>query len=246
MSNLYIKEIRLMRDNIDNFGAYPFSLPIIKNMNSIELSSPVTFIMGDNGSGKSTLIEAVAGAWGLNPEGGTKNFSFATKETHSMLYEHIRLTKGVKRPSDSFFLRAESFYNVASEYDRLYEEETEIGAKTPFGSRSLHMQSHGESFISLMKNRLSGNGLYIFDEPEAALSASGQLGMLRIMKDLVDKNSQLIIATHSAILSAFPGAVIYEANDTEFVKRAYEETDNYMVTKYFLNNKERIFKELFE
>jgi len=97
-----------------------------------------------------------------------------------------------------------------------------------------------------MKNRLSGNGLYIFDEPEAALSASGQLAMLRIMKELVNKNSQLIIATHSPILSGFPGAVIYEANETEFVQRAYEETDNYMVTKYFLNNKERIFRDLFE
>jgi len=142
MANLYIKEIRLIRDNIEDFEAYPFSLPIIKNMSSIELSSPVTFIMGDNGSGKSTLIEAVAGAWGLNPEGGTKNFTFATKETHSMLYEHIRLNKGVKRPSDSFFLRAESFYNVASEYDKLYEGEMGPGARTPFGERSLHMQSH--------------------------------------------------------------------------------------------------------
>lgn len=246
MNSLFIKEITLIRDNIIDFKSYPFSLPIIRNFDKMTLEKPITFIMGDNGSGKSTLIEAIAVAYGFNPEGGTKNFNFSTKETHSKLYSHIRLAKGIRRLEDSFFLRAESFYNVATEYDSLYENEISAGVNTPFGAKSLHMQSHGESFLSIMKNRLKGNGLYIFDEPEAALSASGQLALLSIMKNLVDKNSQFIIATHSPIISAFPDAIIYEADEKDFTIREYDNTNNYIITKYFLNNKNRMLKELFD
>jgi len=246
MTNLFIKEIQLIKDNAQNFSIYPFSLSIIKNFTNMHLTSPVTFIMGDNGSGKSTLLEAIALAYGFNPEGGSRNFNFSTKDTHSSLHSHLRLVKGIKRLQVSFFLRAESFYNVASEYDNLYENELRAGINTAFGSRSLHSQSHGESFLALMQNRLRGNGLYIFDEPEAALSAEGQLKMLSIMKNLVDENSQFIIATHSPIISAFPNATIYEADENEFAVKGYTDTNNYTITKYFLNNTDRMIKELFD
>ena len=138
---------------------YSFSLPAVRalaRMGRLRLEKPVTFLVGENGTGKSTLLEAIAAAWGFNPEGGTRNFRFSTARTHAELYRSLVLQRGPRRPRDGFFLRAESFYNVATEIDRLDEIAPLKGA---YGGRSLHEQSHGESFLALVLNRFSGSGL---------------------------------------------------------------------------------------
>ena len=179
----------------------------------INLNAPVTFFVGENGTGKSTLLEAIAIAAGFNPEGGTKNFNFATRETHSELCDCIALAK-YGFPKDGFFLRAESIYNVASNIDDLDDLDENGGGGPPiinsYGGISLHKQSHGESFLAIMENRFGGNGLYILDEPEAALSPMRLMRMMAKIDDLVKRNSQFIISTHSPILMAYPGAEILE------------------------------------
>ena len=242
-SNQYLRSVELKRDKIDFFSGYPFCLPIIKNLSNLEFHPKVTFIVGENGSGKSTILEAIAAAYGFNPEGGTINFSFSTNSTHSELYNYIRIIKGVKRPKDGFFLRAESFYNLASNIDELDREVP--GLLKSYGGQSLHHQSHGESFFSVFMNRFSGRGLYILDEPEAALSPSRQMSMISRIHDLVGQDSQFIIATHSPIIMAYPDAFIYEIkNGIKQVK--YEETENYQITKSFLNNTEGMLDILLE
>jgi predicted ATPase len=200
--NQYLRSIELKRDDIQSFSRYPFCLPIIRSLSSIELHPKVTYIVGENGSGKSTILEAVAAAYGFNPEGGTINFSFSSRDTHSELHNYIKLIKGIRRPKDGFFLRAESFYNLATNVDEL--EKLDPGLLSAYGGKSLHNQSHGESFFSVLMNRFSGNGLYILDEPEAALSPSRQMAMLSRIHDLVEEHSQFIIATHSPIIMAYP------------------------------------------
>lgn len=188
---------------------YSFSLPAVRalaRMGRLRLEKPVTFLVGENGTGKSTLLEAIAAAWGFNPEGGTRNFRFSTARTHAELYRSLVLQRGPRRPRDGFFLRAESFYNVATEIDRLDEIAPLKGA---YGGRSLHEQSHGESFLALVLNRFSGSGLYLLDEPEAALSPARQLALLAALDGLVRKNSQFLIATHSPLLLAYPNAEIF-------------------------------------
>lgn len=197
----------------------------------------VTFVIGENGTGKSTLLEAIAVAWGFNAEGGTRNFRFATQESHSGLHHHITLTRGVRRPRDGFFLRAESFYNVVSEIDRL--EVTHA-----YGGRSLHEQSHGESFFTLFTERFGGDGLYILDEPEAALSPTRQMAMLVRMHDLVRQRSQFIIATHSPIIMAYPGAQILLLDENGIAPVRYEDTEHFVVTREFLNDRGRMLDEL--
>lgn len=233
----YVRAIKLRRDKIASFDQYPFSLPVVRHLEDLELHPAVTFLVGENGSGKSTLLEAVAVAWGFNPEGGTRNFRFQTRGSHSVLHEYLTLIKGVRRPRDGFFLRAESFFNLATEIERLDEEP----APGPliidsYGGRSLHEQSHGESFLALMMNRFSGQGFYVLDEPEAALSPSRQLAVLSRMHDLVKARSQLVIATHSPILMAYPSAWIYEISATELRRVSYERTEHYVVTRRFLND----------
>ncbi len=237
MTNLYISAIRLKKDSGYDASAYPFSLPVIQALGTLRLESPVTFFVGENGTGKSTLLEAVAIAYGFNAEGGSRNFHFATVETHSSLYRHLVLEKGVKRPKDGYFLRAESFYNVASEIDRMEVEDS-------YGGESLHRRSHGESFMNLAMDRFFGNGLYLLDEPEAALSPSRQLSLLARIHDLVKEDAQFIIATHSPILMAFPGAKIYLFEDTKIKPVAYRDTEHYQVMKYFLNNPEGMLERL--
>ena len=185
------------------------------------------------------MLEAIATAWGFNPEGGTKNFNFDTRRSHSELHAFLTLGKGIKRAKDGFFLRAESFFNVATEIDQL-------GVTDFYGGRSLHEQSHGESFFALMTNRFGGNGLYILDEPEAALSPSRQLAMLVRMHELIAKNSQFIIATHSPILMAYPDADIYQIDESGLVRTAYEETEHFLVMKAFLGNPGRQLALLLE
>lgn len=244
--SLYIKEIRLKKE-IYKEESYIKDLPLVKNLNSISLSKNVTFFVGENGSGKSTLLEAIAVNSGFNAEGGTKNFCFSSNETHSNLYKYLVISKGVKRPKDGFFLRAESFYNFATEIEVL-DSESSMGVPIieSYGGTSLHKMSHGESFMSLMTNRLGGNGLYILDEPEAALSPLKQMTMLTVINELVKKNSQFIIVTHSPILMGYPEADIFVFNDDGMVKTEYKKTDNYIITRKFLENPEKMLKYLFE
>ena len=244
--SVYIKEIRLKKE-IYKAESYIKDLPVVNNLSSLAISSNVTFFVGENGSGKSTLLEAIAVNSGFNAEGGTRNFCFSSRETHSDLYKYITITKSVRRPNDGFFLRAESFYNVATEIERL-DSENSIGSPVinSYGGKSLHKMSHGESFITLMTNRFSGNGLYILDEPEAALSPLRQMAMLTVINELVKKKSQFIIATHSPILMAYPGADIFVIDDDGIMKTPYKNTDNYMITRKFLENPEKMMDYLVE
>lgn len=252
--DLYIREVKLNREKresgeaagveMDEQGDYPFDLPFIRNLDRLQFKSNVTFLVGENGTGKSTLMEAIAVNYGFNPEGGSKNLSFSTSDTHSHLHEAITLVKGVRKPKDGYFLRAESFYNVASEIDR--NEQERGGLLNSYGGKSLHAQSHGESFMALILNRFWGNGLYLLDEPEAALSPQRQLALLTLLGDLVRQDSQFIIATHSPILLAFPEAQIYVLTENGIRLTPYKETEHYRLTKEFLDEPEAMLKHLME
>jgi predicted ATPase len=245
VSDQYAIEIRLERDEVPSFDVYPFSLPAIRNLDVLPLHRAVTLFVGENGSGKSTLLEAIAVAAGFNPEGGTKNFRFGTRISHSPLHEYLRVAKGIRRPNDGFFLRAESFFNVATEIERLDSEEGGPRVIDSYGGKSLHEQSHGESFMALMLNRFGGSGLYLLDEPEAALSPQRQLSALARIHDLVKAGSQFIIATHSPILLAYPDAYIYSCSSEGIELTEYIETEHYRVMHDFLANPERMLKVLF-
>ncbi|HWQ30440.1 MAG TPA: AAA family ATPase [Negativicutes bacterium] len=232
----YIRRVELLRDKVPSFSEYPFSLPIIRELSGLELHPKVTYFVGENGTGKSTILEAMATAYGFNPEGGTKNFKFSSMATHSQLHEYIRLVKGVRRPKDGFFLRAESFYNVATNIDELDREAGWPRVIDSYGGQSLHQQSHGEAFLSLFLEKFRGEGVYILDEPEAALSPIRQMTMIARLHELVCQGSQFIIATHSPIIMAYPEAMIYEIR--EDIKRVrYEDTDHYKVMRDFLDNR---------
>ena len=240
----YLREISKNISDVTSRNEYPYNLSAVQSLESIEFHPNVTFLIGENGSGKSTILEAIAVAFGYNPEGGTKNFNFATENSHSTLFNEIKLVKGIQRPKDGFFLRAESFYNVASyidELDRDFGDEHKLIQS--YGGKSLHQLSHGESFLTLFMTRLSGKGLYILDEPEAALSPNRQMALLSRMHDLVIEDSQFIIATHSPILMAYPNARIYSI-DQNYACIQYEETEHYNTTKQFVNNTERMLKIL--
>ncbi len=237
ISSQYASHVSLKRDTVESFEQYPFSLPAVRSLNKLELHPKVTFFVGENGSGKSTLLEAIAVSLGFNAEGGTKNFNFATRKSHSTLHEFIRISKGFRHPKDGFFLRAESFFNVATEIENL-------GVINSYGGRSLHEQSHGESFLALMMNRFSGQGLYILDEPEAALSPQRQLSVLARIHDLVINNSQFIIATHSPILMAYPDSWIYSCTPSGLSRINYYDTEHYQITHDFLSNPERMLRIL--
>lgn len=227
--------------------SYVTKIPTFQNFSSLPLNNPVTFFVGENGSGKSTFLEAIAVNYGFNPEGGSKNYKFSTKNTHSGFSDMLTLAKSPKQAKDGFFLRAESFYNTAS-----YMEEIDNLPLSPsyldsyFDGLSLHEQSHGESFISMVKNRFWGNGLYILDEPESALSPSRQLTLISHIGRLIKENSQFIIATHSPILLAFPNALIYSFDDGNISKTSYENTSHYQITKDFLSNPSRMLNILLD
>jgi len=245
ISEQYLIDISLKRDEIDDYSQYPFSLNAFRDFDRLPLHPKVTFFVGENGSGKSTLLEAIAVANGFNPEGGSKNFGFSTRDSHSTLYNYIRCSRGVKKPKDGYFLRAESYFNVATEIEAL-DNEFSFGPPiiNSYGGRSLHEQSHGESFLALLMNRFKGNSLYILDEPEAALSPSRQLSMISRMHELVGLNCQFLIATHSPILMAYPDADILVLSENGLEKTDYEETEHYLVMKSFLTNREGMLKEL--
>lgn len=244
-SNLFIKSIKLnnVKPDMEN---YIFDLAVMKNLRKnqgIQLQKKVTFFVGENGTGKSTLLEGIAIACGFNAEGGTKNFNFSSKETHSPLYQYLTISRGIERPTDGFFLRAESFYNVATEIDRLNEIRPLLSS---YGGKSLHNQSHGESFMSLILHRFEGNGLYILDEPEAALSPARQFALLVQIDNLVKQNSQFIITTHSPILMAYPEAEIFVLEQDDIKLTPYQETEHYILTKQFLDHPQRMLKYLLE
>lgn len=245
--DLFVRSIRIDRPLPAN--SYLKDLPIIKSLQTMErldFTKNITFLVGENGTGKSTLIEAIAVNLGFNPEGGTLNFNFSTEDSHSDLYKYLRVAKGTGIRKDGFFLRAESFYNVASNIDQM----DRIPAPGPsviesYGGISLHKQSHGESFMALVANRFRGNGLYILDEPEAALSPSKLLELMCHIHTLEQKNSQFIISTHSPILLAYPGAEIYYLTSQGIRSVSYEETEHYQITRDFLNAPQKICRYLF-
>ena len=241
----YLSGVKLRRELPK--GSYLRRLPPVRHLmagNTLRFDRPVTFLVGENGSGKSTLLEAIAVACGFNPEGGTRNFRFATRETHSELGEYLTPIRKAY-PRDGFFLRAESFYNVASNIDEM-DESGGLGPRVinSYGGVSLHRQSHGESFLALVKNRFGGEGLYLLDEPEAALSPSRLLTLLCEMRRLVESDSQLIVATHSPILMAYPGALLYLLGEDGVRAADYRETEHYQLTKRFLEDPERMLHYL--
>jgi predicted ATPase len=233
----FLQFVTLLPEKIPSFDQYPFSIPAIKHLRRLELHPQVTFFAGENGTGKSTLIEAIVAAEGINVEGGSRNFSFSTNDNASELKNFVRLERPFRshRKTDAYFFRAESFFNVASEMERL-----EIRC----GGKSLHRQSHGEGFLSLIANRFYGNGLYLLDEPEAALSPSRQLSFLTAIHDLSQSGSQFIIATHSPIILAYPNSVIYWFSEDGITPIQYTDTEHYKTTRAFFANPTRFLKEL--
>ena len=219
--------------------SYLQELPVVQyleKVKTLDFSAPVTFFVGENGTGKSTLLEAIAVAFGFNAEGGTRNFRFSTNQTHSELCEHISLVKRAYA-NDGFFLRAESLYNAATYID-------DVEATRNYGPVSLHHQSHGESFLAIVQNRFSGNGLYLLDEPEAALSPMRLLTLMVEIQRLTEMASQFIIATHSPILMALPGADIMEFSSAGIRKVSYQETEHYQITKRFLDDPQHMLHYL--
>ncbi|MGH2942085.1 MAG: AAA family ATPase [Solirubrobacteraceae bacterium] len=229
-------------------GGYPFDLPVVKSLQAsdgLDLAPGVTFLVGDNGSGKSTLVEAIAVAAGFNPEGGSRSFRFATRSTESTLGGHLRLVRGAARERTCFFLRAESFYNVLTEIEAL--EDADPGLLDAYGGQTLHSRSHGESFIELLHQRFRPGGLYIMDEPEAALSTHGLLVVLRRIHDLVRADSQFLIATHSPVLLAVPGAKIVEIGlDGTLAPVEYDDAEPVTLTRAFLDAPERMLRHLLD
>jgi predicted ATPase len=246
ISRQYVSRVALLRDRVDDFARYPFLLPAIRTLDTIELHPRMTIFVGENGSGKSTLLEAIAVSLGFNAEGGSRNFRFGTRASHSELHDFLRVSRGFRRPKDGFFLRAESFFNVATEI-----EERDKGLGGPpiidsYGGRSLHEQSHGESFLALLTERFGGKGIYLLDEPEAALSPQRQLAVLSRIHDLILDDSQFIMATHSPILMAYPDALIYQCDADGMRPIAYEDTEHYQVMRGFLMHPQRMLDTLLE
>jgi predicted ATPase len=233
--------VRLDRGSVPSFAEYPFSIPAVAALDELALDPRVTVLVGDNGSGKSTLLEAIAVAAGMNAEGGGHNFHFATRASESPLHEHLRLSWR-DRPRTDFFLRAESLSNLASELERLDEEDG--AALIPYGGRSLHDQSHGESFLALALNRFVPGGLYLLDEPESALSPTGQLALLELMHELAEGGAQFIVATHSPILMAVPGALILHATAGGLRPVSYDAVETVALYRSFLADPGRFLHHL--
>jgi predicted ATPase len=236
----FVRSVVLPGERVPAAGGYPWDLPAVRGVrdSSLDLDHDVVFLVGENGSGKSTLMEALAVALGLNAEGGSQNMAFATRESHSPLHEALRVARGVRRPRSRYFLRAESFYNVATVVDDIPE------ALDAHGGVSLHARSHGESFLALVNHRFGRDGLYLLDEPEAALSPTGLLALLRRMHDLVADGSQFVVATHAPMLMAYPGARIYALDAAGIAPVALEETEHFQLTRAFLEAPERFLRTL--
>lgn len=237
MNNQFIQSISIDWNKIDP-RSYLRKIKSISGLENLEFINPITFFVGENGSGKSTLLEAIAVAYGFNPEGGTKNYLFSTCDSHSELCDVIRISRGYRKEKCGYFLRAESFYNVAT------KEEEYADIKHP--SAGYHKKSHGESFLALAQNYLCPGGLYIFDEPEAALSPQRQLTLLIDICRCARAGAQFIIATHSPILLGIPDAEILCFDDGQIHPCQYEDTENYQVMEMFINNRDILLKRLLE
>ena len=236
MNNQFIQRMTIDWTRISE-DSYLRKIEAVKDVDTLTFHKPVTFFVGENGSGKSTLLEAIAVAYGFNPEGGTKNYAFSTYDSHSELCEAVRIVKGIRRPKSGYFLRAESFYNVAT------KEMEYVDARHP--SEKYHEKSHGESFLAIAQKYMRGEGIYLFDEPEAALSPQRQLTLMDIYK-CAGGGAQFIIVTHSPILLGLPDADIYSFDRGEVQLCAYEDTDSYVVTEMFINNREYFLHRLLE
>jgi len=249
VNGINLRKVILDRDTIPEWDAYPFNVPVIKSLYSLDIRSRVCFFIGENGTGKSTLLEAVASVYGFGKEGGSRNISFATAEKDTNdLSNYIKLSWSQKILGGYFF-RAESFFNLASYIDELSKDPLEGGkAYTSYGGESLHVKSHGQSLLALFKNRFSGNGFYLLDEPEAALSPKKQLSLLVIISNILKENpnSQFIIATHSPILLAFPDSQIISFDNEQLETINYEDAESYQITKYFLNNPKQYVDKLLD
>lgn len=244
----YLLSMELKTEEPIDYKQYPFHLPAVKSLKDPLIFHPgVTYIVGENGSGKSTLLEALAVSLRFNPEGGSHNFHFSTRASHSVLNAHLRIARSIHRPKTGYFLRAESFYNVATEIENL-DSQPSFGPPIidSYGGKSLHEQSHGESYFALMLNRFGSEGLYLLDEPESALSPKRQMAVLSLMHQLIQQNCQFIIATHSPILLSYPQAFIYELREKGLELTPYEETDTYQTSHYFLNHYQEMLKILLD
>ncbi|TQR15297.1 AAA family ATPase [Psychrobacillus soli] len=237
---MFLNKVSILKSGLEN--QYPFTIPTIKNLTELELTSSVTFLVGENGTGKSTLLEGIADNCEFNMAGGSRNNLYEVDAAESALGEHIRLS-WMPKVTNGFFLRAESFYQFASHIDELERERS--GILDSYGGKSLHEQSHGESFLSLFLNRFNGRAIYLLDEPEAALSPQRQLSFLRIMHDLVEEEDcQFIIATHSPIILGYPNATILSFDHGKIEEVEYEMTGHYQITKYFLDHREKFLADL--
>lgn len=244
MSRHFLHSVAFDRSAVVDWNVHPFGIPAIRQLNALELHPKVTFFVGENGSGKSTLLEAIAERLGFRPSGGSRVESMFKHEYASPLTPLLKLQRTSNRLMDGFFLRAESFYNWATELDELEATEYCGGALKSYGGESLHAQSHGESFLNLLTHRLGGHGIYFFDEPEAALSPQRQLSMLVRLHDLVDEFSQFVIATHSPLIMAYPDAWIYQFTAEGIQRVDYEDTEHYQITRGFMRDHQGMLKRL--
>ena len=236
-TDLYIKGLKIAWDEIDQ-NSYLRNIRTIAGISSLTFHAPITFFVGENGSGKSTLLEAMAVAYGFNPEGGTVNYSFSTYDSHSELCDALTLSKSFQKVYCGYYLRAESFYNVAT----MEEEYTETEAE--WKKLKLHKKSHGESFLTIINEYFNSNGLFFLDEPEAALSPQRQMTLLLKIAESVKKNSQFFIVTHSPVLLTLPGAEILSFDNDTLHKIEYVETESYRISEMFINHREQILKRL--
>ncbi|MFD0676667.1 MULTISPECIES: AAA family ATPase [unclassified Paenibacillus] len=242
---MYLREAAILRDKFPAGGRYPFTVPALAQTKGLPFGGPVTFFVGENGSGKSTMLEAIAWQCGFHTAGGSANQTYELDGTEADFGPYIRLTWN-RKVTSGFFLRAESFFNFANYLDQMVREQPQYRHEfyAPYGGKSLHEQSHGESFLSLFRNRFGRRAIYLLDEPEAALSPARQLSLLSVFHRL-SPDSQFIVATHSPILLGFPGAQIYSFDEGPIHEIAYEETSHYQLTRRFLENRGAIFRELF-